>query len=178
MKSSGVLSKLGSGGWLNLGADALHNATDGLALGAAFAAAANGGAGAGLGVSTLIATLAHELPHEIGDYAVLVQNGLTKKQAILAQFCTAIGAFMGTAAGLVLHSFEDLQPALLAFTAGGFVYVSCVTVLPEVLNNSGHHHGGGKGDGGVNLKMITQTMAETLGMLIGIGLMVVVALYE
>lgn len=57
-------------GILNLAADALHNMTDGIAIGAAFAT------GTGLGYSTALATLMHELPHEIGDFAVLVQSGM------------------------------------------------------------------------------------------------------
>ena len=57
-------------GILNLAADALHNLSDGIAIGAAFAS------GSGLGYSTALATLLHELPHEIGDFAVLVQNGM------------------------------------------------------------------------------------------------------
>lgn len=58
-------------GILNLAADALHNLSDGIAIGAAFAS------GSGLGFSTALATLLHELPHEIGDFAVLVQSGMT-----------------------------------------------------------------------------------------------------
>lgn len=57
-------------GILNLAADALHNLSDGIAIGAAFAS------GSGLGFSTALATLLHELPHEIGDFAVLVQSGM------------------------------------------------------------------------------------------------------
>lgn len=57
-------------GILNLAADALHNLSDGIAIGAAFAS------GSGLGYSTALATLLHELPHEIGDFAVLVQSGM------------------------------------------------------------------------------------------------------
>lgn len=57
-------------GILNLAADALHNLSDGIAIGAAFAS------GSGLGYSTALATLMHELPHEIGDFAVLVQSGM------------------------------------------------------------------------------------------------------
>lgn len=61
---------LKTAGILNLAADALHNLTDGIAIGAAFMS------GASLGRSTALATLLHELPHEIGDYAVLVQSGM------------------------------------------------------------------------------------------------------
>lgn len=57
-------------GILNLAADALHNLSDGIAIGASFAS------GSGLGYSTALATLLHELPHEIGDFAVLVQSGM------------------------------------------------------------------------------------------------------
>lgn len=49
----------------------IHQVTDGLAIGAAFAT------GQGLGVATTLSTLLHELPHEIGDYAVLIQSGMT-----------------------------------------------------------------------------------------------------
>lgn len=62
--------KLKIAGILNLAADALHNLSDGIAIGAAFAS------GSGLGFSTALATLLHELPHEIGDFAVLVQSGM------------------------------------------------------------------------------------------------------
>lgn len=62
--------KLKIAGILNLAADALHNLSDGIAIGAAFAS------GSGLGYSTALATLLHELPHEIGDFAVLVQSGM------------------------------------------------------------------------------------------------------
>jgi len=156
-QEGGPLSRLGAGGWLNLAADMMHNATDGLAIGVSFAS------GHGIGIATTISTLAHELPHEIGDYAVLIKNGLSKKEAILAQFCTAIGAFIGTAVGLIAHSFEELQPILLGFTAGGFVYVACVSVVPEILSTN---------------STVIQTLFEAMGIGLGVGLMVIVAMYE
>lgn len=68
--SSNGRGRLKIAGILNLAADALHNLSDGIAIGAAFAS------GSGLGFSTALATLLHELPHEIGDFAVLVQSGM------------------------------------------------------------------------------------------------------
>lgn len=65
--SPGATPRLKTGAILNLAADALHNLSDGIAIGAAFAS------GSGLGFSMALATLLHELPHEIGDFAVLVQ---------------------------------------------------------------------------------------------------------
>lgn len=139
-------------------ADALHNLSDGIAIGAAFAT------GSGLGYSTALATLLHELPHEIGDFAVLVQSGCTKWQAIGAQFATAIAAFVGTAIGLLATEYAGMEQPLLAATAGGFVYVSCVAVMPEILNSGN--------------PSFLQGVAEVGAMCAGIALMACVALLE
>lgn len=61
-------------GYLNLAADLAHNFTDGLAIGASFRG------GRGLGILTTMTVLLHEVPHEVGDFAILVQSGCSKKQ--------------------------------------------------------------------------------------------------
>lgn len=61
-------------GYLNLAADVAHNFTDGLAIGASFLA------GTGLGMVTAVTVLLHELPHEVGDFAILVQSGCSKRK--------------------------------------------------------------------------------------------------
>lgn len=61
-------------GYLNLAADFAHNFTDGLAIGASFLA------GQTVGVITTITILLHEVPHEIGDFAILVQSGCSKRK--------------------------------------------------------------------------------------------------
>lgn len=123
---------------LNLLGDALHNFTDGLAIGATFSVThisdsshshssiiswttsafsllkSRGGL-----VSTSV--FLHEIPHELGDFATLVRAGLTRNMAIGAQFLTAIAAFLGTAFGLFSGQIiEGLgHEILLPFTAGG-----------------------------------------------------------
>lgn len=150
--------RLKAGAILNLAADALHNLSDGIAIGAAFSS------GSGLGFSIALATLLHELPHEIGDFAVLVQHGYTKWQAIRAQFATALAAFAGTAIGLLATKYAGLQQPLLAATAGGFVYVSCVAVMPDILSSGN--------------PSFVQGVAEVGAMCAGIALMACVALLE
>lgn len=61
-------------GYLNLAADFSHNFTDGLAIGASFLAGQN------IGIITTLTILFHEVPHEIGDFAVLIQSGCSKKK--------------------------------------------------------------------------------------------------
>ena len=67
-------SDLRVSGYLNLAADLAHNFTDGLAIGASFRG------GRGLGILTTMTVLLHEVPHEVGDFAILVQSGCSKKQ--------------------------------------------------------------------------------------------------
>ena len=64
-------------GYLNLAADFAHNFTDGLAIGASFLAGQN------VGIITTITIFLHEIPHEIGDFAILIQSGCTKKKVNL-----------------------------------------------------------------------------------------------
>ncbi len=66
-------------GYLNLAADFTHNFTDGLAIGASFLV------GPAVGAVTTITILLHEVPHEIGDFAILVQSGCTKRKVQIWQ---------------------------------------------------------------------------------------------
>jgi solute carrier family 39 (zinc transporter), member 7 len=68
--SNSSMGNMKAAGWLNLLADSMHNFTDGMAIGAAFSA------GKGVAVATFISVILHEIPHEIGDFTILVQNGL------------------------------------------------------------------------------------------------------
>merc|ERR1739838_1061545 len=83
-------------GYLNLFADCFHNFTDGLAIGASFLA------GDSIGIVTTGTILLHEVPHEIGDYAILIQSGVSPQRAIMLQLLTAVGALTGCIVSLVL----------------------------------------------------------------------------
>lgn len=139
--------------YLNLIADFTHNITDGLAIASSFYASPT------LGATTTVAVFFHEIPHEVGDFALLIQYGFSKKRAMAAQFVTALGAFLGTFLGIAVQELGKLggdgsSPAagkdgngfrglmgtglgfgdlLLPFTAGTFLYVGTVAVIPELL---------------------------------------------
>ncbi|KAJ5916095.1 hypothetical protein N7504_000110 [Penicillium tannophilum] len=157
------------GGYLNLIADFTHNITDGLALSSSFYASPT------LGATTTVAVFFHEIPHEVGDFALLIQSGFSKRKAMGAQFVTAIGAFLGTCIGIAVQEFggngavlEDAPASgiwgtsltwgdmLLPFTAGTFLYVGTVAVIPELLET-------GKDKGAEVRKTITQFLAIALG---------------
>jgi zinc transporter 7 len=163
------------GGYLNLIADFTHNITDGLALSSSFYASPT------IGATTTVAVFFHEIPHEVGDFALLIQSGFSKRKAMGAQFVTAVGAFLGTFIGIAVQEFggnsavsaagpgaglwgTSLQwgDMLLPFTAGTFLYVGTVAVIPELLET-------GKDKGAE----IRKTIVQFLAVAVGAGIMLV-----
>ncbi|KAH8413208.1 hypothetical protein KR009_008815 [Drosophila setifemur] len=147
-------------GYLNLAADFAHNFTDGLAIGASYLA------GNSIGIVTTITILLHEVPHEIGDFAILIKSGCSRRKAMLLQLVTALGALAGTALALLgagSGEGDNSAPWVLPFTAGGFIYIATVSVLPELLEES---------------TKLKQSLKEIFALLTGVGLMIVIAKFE
>ncbi|GLD98543.1 hypothetical protein PINS_up007240 [Pythium insidiosum] len=154
-ESTNAHKQIAAAGYLNLAADFTHNFTDGLAIGATFLR--------GSGWQTTLAMLLHELPHEIGDFAILIQSGFTRREAMLTQFATAVGAMIGTVIGLLMEGAGDSSSAWISpFTAGGFIYIACASVMPELLEDCS----------------LAQSLKEGVAMCLGIALMVLIALTE
>jgi len=146
-------------GYLNLFADCFHNFTDGLAIGASFAA------GESVGVITTLTILLHEVPHEIGDYAILIQSGVPPMKAIMLQLLTAVGALTGCVVSLLAQgdSLSGSSAFILPFTAGGFIYIATVSVIPDILEGT---------------STLKQSFLEISALLAGVGMMVIIAQYE
>jgi len=144
-------------GFLNLAADCFHNFTDGLAIGASFLA------GDTIGIVTTGTILLHEVPHEIGDYAILIQSGVSPQRAIMLQLLTAVGAVTGCVVSLVLGGSVELASKLiLPFTAGGFIYIATVSVIPELLEGA----------------TLRQSIMEVVALLLGVAMMVLITQFE
>jgi zinc transporter 7 len=153
-------SEMKISGYLNLFADFLHNFTDGLAIGSTYLL------GRKIGAVTTMTIFFHEIPHEIGDYAILIQNGCSRKKAMLLQLTTAIGALLGCLVGLLFHSIGTqlwATQTFLPITAGGFIYIATVSIIPELLETNGG---------------FKQSILEMLALIIGVFIMVLVAMYE
>uniref|UniRef100_A0A182QGW2 Zinc transporter n=1 Tax=Anopheles farauti TaxID=69004 RepID=A0A182QGW2_9DIPT len=144
-------------GYLNLAADFTHNFTDGLAIGASYLA------GNSIGLITTVTILLHEVPHEIGDFAILIKSGCSKKKAMLLQLTTAVGALAGTVLALLGSGSDAAESWVLPFTAGGFIYIATVSVIPELLEES---------------TKLWQSLKEITALLAGVGMMVIIAKFE
>jgi len=115
-QASGVLVLVG---------DSLHNALDGVLIAAAFLTSMS------LGLVTTFAVAAHEIPHRVGDFAILVQAGLSRPRALLLNLATGVASVVGAvAAYLGLRQAMGVLPYALAFAAAGFLYIAVAGLIP------------------------------------------------
>ncbi|KAH3662613.1 hypothetical protein OGAPHI_005865 [Ogataea philodendri] len=164
--------------YLNLISDFTHNITDGLAIASSFYISNT------VGCTTTLAVFFHEIPHEVGDFALLIQGGFTKWQAMSSQFVTAIGAYLGTVIGISIQTLSKtanetvgsdqnaVSPGLfgttvqigdltLPFTAGGFLYIG-FSVVPELLE---------LGQGTSRVQELRKFIGQIFFIFVGIGFM-------
>ncbi|XP_038534928.1 zinc transporter ZIP5 [Canis lupus familiaris] len=146
--------------WMVLLGDALHNLTDGLAIGAAFSD------GFSSGLSTTVAVFCHELPHELGDFAVLLRAGLPFRRLLLLSLVSGALGLGGAALGVGLSLGPiPLTPWVFGVTAGVFLYVALVDMLPALLRPP-------------EPLPTLDVLLQGLGLLLGGGLMLTIALLE
>lgn len=154
-------TKIASVAWMVIVGDGFHNFSDGLAVGAAFSASLSSG------ISTAIAVFCHELPHELGDFAILIKSGMTVRQAIVYNLVSAVLAYFGLVIGIFAGASELGRHFILSITAGMFLYVSLADMLPELTHQ----------DIPASSRCAT-FICQHLGVLTGIGIMLVISLYE
>lgn len=112
-------------GTLILVGDAIHNFVDGVLIAAAFLSDVR------LGVVTSLAVAAHEIPQEVGDLAILLHSGYSRRRAftynVAVSFTTVAGALC---AWVGLSQVEAALPYVLAVAASSFIYVAVADLIP------------------------------------------------
>lgn len=107
--------------------DTLHNAIDGVAIGAAFLI------NIPFGVAATVAVAAHEIPQEIADFGILISKGMRRKKVLLINILSGLAA---VAAAVITFSLggaiEAIVPALLAIVAGYFIYIAASDIIPDI----------------------------------------------
>jgi zinc and cadmium transporter len=105
--------------------DTFHNFVDGAVIAAAVMTSVP------LGVSTAIAVAAHEIPQEVGDFAILLHAGYSRRRALVLN---ALSAAAGTAGALLallaLNQLPRMLPYFLALAAASFLYVAMADLIP------------------------------------------------
>ncbi len=113
--------------YMNLLGDGVHNLIDGLIIGASYLVSIP------LGIATTVAVIFHEIPQEMGDFAVLIQGGFARKKALFFNFLTSLACLVGLLLAFVLAAYvEGITLFLVPFAAGGFIYIACSDLIPEL----------------------------------------------
>ncbi|XP_021344879.1 zinc transporter ZIP14-like [Mizuhopecten yessoensis] len=152
--------------WTLLLGDALHNFSDGIAMGAAYTESV------AMGVSVSLAILSEELPHELGDIAILLHSGMTIKRALLLNFLAAVTIYMGLVIGIIVGENTDANTYVFAFSGGLFIYIALADMIPEMNNQAKFAARAGK-DG-----TMTVFFYQNIGLVLGFGVVILLATYS
>ncbi|XP_041377989.1 metal cation symporter ZIP14-like [Gigantopelta aegis] len=150
--------------WMIIFGDGLHNFIDGLSIGAAFTENIL------TGISVSVAVLCEELPHELGDFAILLNSGMSLKKALLFNFLSACTCFLGLVFGILLGGMAGAHYYVFGVAGGMFLYISLADMMPEmnaaeITNDK-------------SLGTMTIFILQNLGLLSGFNLMLVMAVYS
>jgi zinc and cadmium transporter len=138
-------------GKLVLVSDGVHNFIDGVIIGISFLVSVP------LGIATTLAVILHEIPQEIGDFAVLLHAGYTRKRALWLNFLSALTAVLGTLVAFMLGEVgESFTNWVLPIAAGGFIYIAVADLIPEMHKT----------------KKISHSFFQLLALILGVILMV------
>lgn len=117
--------------WLVIVGDTLHNAIDGIAIGAAFLV------NPATGIGTAVAVAAHEIPQEIGDFGILLGKGMRPRHVVVVNLLSALATVVAALSVYALGAANDINPApLLAIAAGFFIYIAASDIIPDIHEKS------------------------------------------
>ena len=110
---------------LILWGDAFHNTLDGVLVAAAFLTDPH------LGIVTTVAVFAHEIPQEVGDLAILLNGGMSRRRALMLNVAVSLASVAGAIiAWFLLAQALHVLPYALAVAAASFLYVAVADLIP------------------------------------------------
>ena len=107
--------------------DAFHNFLDGVVIGTAVRTSVP------LGISTALAVATHEIPQELGDMAILLHAGYSRRKAFLLNLVSGASAVLGAlVAVLALEWVPFITDYVLSVAAAGFLYIAMADLIPDL----------------------------------------------
>lgn len=117
---------------MNIIGDAMHNLIDGILIASSFMIDYQ------LGIATVLAVILHEIPQELGDLGILLHAKWDIKKIVIFNILTGLIAFVGLGIGFLFsNSVEGFSAIAIAVTGGGFIYIACTDLLPDLHGNGG-----------------------------------------
>lgn len=107
--------------------DAFHNFLDGVVIGTAVLTSVP------LGISTALAVATHEIPQELGDFAILLHAGYSRRRALVLNIVSGLSAIAGAVlAVLALDWLPSLNEYILSVAAASFLYIAMADLIPDL----------------------------------------------
>jgi zinc and cadmium transporter len=104
-----------------------HSLVDGTSIAAAFSVNVR------VGWVTALAVGLHEIPHRLGDFALLAHMGISRGRAAVLSIAAGGSSVLGWGIVAALGEHGANRVAwLLPISAGSFLYISLVDLLPEL----------------------------------------------
>lgn len=111
--------------------DTLHNALDGIVIGAAFVISP------ATGIITTLAVAAHEIPQEVGDFGLLLHKGMSRRKVLLVNAFSALATTVMAVLAFMLGSEAQLPLGwLIGFSAGFLLYIAMSDIIPDIHENT------------------------------------------
>jgi zinc and cadmium transporter len=109
--------------------DSVHNFLDGVIIASTFLVSVP------LGIMTSLAVAAHEIPQEIGDFGILLHNGIKKAKILWLNVLSASISLLGALSVFWMgEAVEAVVPVFLSLAAGFFIYIASADLIPEIHN--------------------------------------------
>lgn len=118
--------EFGFSGALVIVGDTIHNFIDGIAIATSFFV------DPALGLVVAASTLFHEIPHEIGDFAVLLKAGYSRRSVFLINLGSSLLTIVGAFFALLFIDNDQFIGIMLAISAGIFLYLGTIDFLPNI----------------------------------------------
>lgn len=113
--------------YLTTVADSLHNFIDGTVIAASFLVDTT------LGIATTLAVIFHEIPQEIGQFAILLHGGWSKRKAIIYNLFSGLASIAGAIIVILFaRHLQETPTFLLAFAGASFIYIALSDIVPEL----------------------------------------------
>ena len=107
--------------------DAFHNFIDGAIICAAVLTSVP------LGINTAIAVAAHEIPQEVGDVAILLAAGYTRRRALILNVVSGGSGMVGALVAFgAVQLVPAIRPFVLAFSSASLLYIAMSDLIPDL----------------------------------------------
>ena len=90
-----------------------------------------------VGITVTLSIIFHEVPKSLGDFTILIKNGLSRKKAFWYKMLTvSMALIFGLIAYFLSGAVKAIIPYVLSFSAASFLYLSLAELIPHMHTKS------------------------------------------